>query len=274
MISHSATYPGLAKETPYNAPGEPDTYYPNCQRNFARVVPTDDLQGAVAAQFAKQLGVNRVYVLQDGTVYGQELAAVFAATANKVGLQVVGGPEGIDPAASDYLLLADKVKLSDADLVYYGGNEGQFVGQLWRDLRSTLSGDVKLMGADGIGEAAFVQAAGSAAEGTYATFPGVPATKLTGKGAAWYERYKQLYHEEPEAYVANGYEIMSVALDAIARAGTTDRAAIRDAIFATRNYDGVLGHWSFNDTGDTTLSVAQVKNGMWDEATAHVIDTP
>jgi branched-chain amino acid transport system substrate-binding protein len=239
------------------------------------VVPTDDLQGAVAAQFAKQQGVNRVYVLQDGSLYGQELAAVFSATASKLGLQVVGGPEGIDPAASDYLQLADKVKMSNPDLVYYGGNEGQFVGQLWRDLRSSLNGDVKLMGADGIGDASFVQAAGSAAEGTYATFPGIPAAKLTGKGAAWYERYKQLYHEEPEPYVANGYEVMNVALDAIARAGTKDRAAIRDAIFATRNYDGVLGHWSFTDTGDTTLttmSISQVKNGVWDEATAQVIE--
>jgi branched-chain amino acid transport system substrate-binding protein len=68
---------------------------------------------------------------------------------------------------------------------------------------------------------------------------------------------------------------MNVALDAIARAGTKDRAAIRDAIFATRNYDGVLGHWSFTDTGDTTLttmSISQVKNGVWDEATAQVIE--
>jgi WD40 repeat protein/ABC-type branched-subunit amino acid transport system substrate-binding protein/DNA-binding SARP family transcriptional activator len=274
MISHSATYPGLTKKTPYNAQGEPDVYYPGCQRNFARVVPTDDLQGAVAAQFAQQLGVNRVYVLEDGGVYGQEVAAVFSATASKLGLQVVGGPEGIDPAASDYLALANKIKMSNADLVYYGGTEGQNTGSLWRDLRSTLKGDIKLMGADGIGEAAFVQAAGSAAEGTYATFPGVPAAKLTGKGAAWYERYKQLYHEEPEAFVANGYDVMSVALDAIARAGTKDRAAIRDAIFATRDYDGVLGRWSFTDTGDTTLatmSISQVKNGAWDEASAQVV---
>src|SRR2546430_6031198 len=50
------------------------------------------------------------------------------------------------------------------------------------------------------------------------------------------------------------YEAMKVALAAIERAGSKDRAAIRDAIFATRNYDGILGTWSFTPTGDTTLT--------------------
>jgi branched-chain amino acid transport system substrate-binding protein len=122
-----------------------------------------------------------------------------------------------------------------------------------------------------------VDAAGSAAEGTYATFPGVPAAKLTGKGAAWYQRYKQMFHEEPEPFVADGYEVMNVVLDAIERAGTKDRAAIRDAILATRDFDGVLGRWSFTPTGDTTLttmSVRQVRNGAWDDSTVQVIEAP
>jgi branched-chain amino acid transport system substrate-binding protein len=162
-------------------------------------------------------------------------------------------------------------------MVYFGGIEGNNAGKLWQDLRGALGKDVKLMGPDGISEDAFLRLAGSAAEGTYATFPGVPAATLTGKGADWYQRYKQQFHEEPEPFVAYGYEAMSVALDAITRAGKKDRAAIRDAIFATTNYEGVLGTWSFTNTGDTTLtamSVRQVRNGAWDDATTQVIEAP
>ena len=277
MVTYAATYPGLTKQTAYNAPGEPEMYYPDCPRNFARVVPTDDMQGAAAAAFARQLGVTQVYAIDDGSVYGENLAATFSSTASKIGLQVVGGPEAIDPAASYYHSLADKVRQSNPGLVYFGGTEGQNVGKLWQDLRAALNSDVKLMGADGLGEAAFVDAAGSAAEGTYATFPGVPAAKLSGKGAEWYQRYKQRFHEEPEPYVANGYEVMNVVLDAIERAGKKDRVAIRDAILATRDYDGVLGRWSFTPTGDTTLttmSVRQVRNGAWDDSTVQVIEAP
>jgi branched-chain amino acid transport system substrate-binding protein len=54
-----------------------------------------------------------------------------------------------------------------------------------------------------------------------------------------------------------------------------DRAAIRDAIFATRDYDDILGKWSVTDTGDTTLttmSVWQVHNGARDPSTLQIIE--
>ena len=166
---------------------------------------------------------------------------------------------------------------SGADVVFYGGITQNNAGKLWQDLRATLGNDVKLMGPDGIFEQAFIDAAGPAAEGTYVTFGGVPPSKLTGAGQQWYQRYKQQFNAEPEAYAGYGYESMKVALDAIQRAGRKDRAAIRDAMFATRNFQGVLGTWSFTDTGDTTLTTMsgrQVKNGAFDDANAVTLEAP
>ena len=134
-----------------------------------------------------------------------------------------------------------------------------------------LGNNIKLMGPDGIYEQAFLDDAGDAAEDVYITFGGVPPTKLTGKGAEWYTAYKAKFGAEPEAYAAYGYESMKVALDAIMRAGRKDRAAIRDAVFATKDYDGVLGKWSFDPNGDTTLTAMsgrQVKDGKFDDANA------
>jgi branched-chain amino acid transport system substrate-binding protein len=279
MVSPANTYPGLTKQTPYNAPGEPDVYYPNgCKRNYTRVAATDDIQGAVGAVWAQQLGATKIYILDDSDLYGQGIATVFADTAKKLGLNVVGGPEGMDPQASDYRALAQKIRGTQADLVYFGGITDHNAGKLWQDLRSTLGNDVKLMGPDGINEAAFVDAAGAAAEGTYATFPGVPASKLaTQKGQDWYRRYKQQFQGEPDPYAAYGYEAMNVTLAGIEKAGVKDRAKIRDTVFATRDYDGVLGTWSFTDTGDTTLtgmSGRQVKNGKWDDDTTVLLQAP
>jgi branched-chain amino acid transport system substrate-binding protein len=101
--------------------------------------------------------------------------------------------------------------------------------------------------------------------------------QLKGKGADWYQRYKQQFQSEPDPFAAYSYESMNVALAAIERAGKIDRAAIRDAIVSTRDYDGILGRWSFTPTGDTTLStmsVRQVRNGKWDDTTAQIIDAP
>jgi len=270
MVSPANTYPGLTKPGK-GEPNEPDIYYPGGKRNYSRVVPADDLQGAVAANWSKQVGATKVYVLDDTELYGHGIAVVFAETAQKIGLSVVGGPEGIDSKSSDYRALATKIRGTGADMVYYGGITQNNAGKLFKDLRAVMGNNLKLMGPDGIYEQAFLDDAGDAAEGVYITFGGVPPAKLAGKGAAWYTAYKAKFGAEPEAYAAYGYESMKVALDGIMRAGRKDRVAVRDAIFATKDYDGVLGKWSFDANGDTSLtqmSGRQVKDGKFDDANA------
>jgi len=270
MVSPANTYPGLTKPGK-GEPNEPGIYYPNSVRNYARVVPADDLQGAVAANWAKQLGVTKAYVLDDTELYGHGIAQVFTDTAGRVGVTIVGGPEGVDSKASDYRALATKIRGTNPDLIYFGGITQNNAGKLFKDLRAVLGNNVKLMGPDGIYEQAFIDDAGDAAEGVYITFGGVPPSKLTGKGAEWYQAYKAKFSGEPEAYAAYGYESMKVALDALGRAGRKDREAIRAAVFATQNYPGVLGTWSFDANGDTslmTMSGRQVKDGKFDDANA------
>jgi branched-chain amino acid transport system substrate-binding protein len=273
MISPANTYPGLTKPGK-GEPNEPDIYYPNGVRNYSRVVPADDLQGAVGANWAKSVGATKAYILDDTELYGHGIAVVFADTANKIGLGVAGGPEGIDSKASDYRALATKIRGTGADLVYYGGITQNNAGKLFKDLRAVLGPDVKLMAPDGVYEQAFIDDAGDASEGVYVTFGGVGASKLTGKGADWYNAYKAKFGSEPEGYASYGYETMKVALDAITRAGTKDREAIRAAVFATANYDGVLGTWSFDPNGDTsltTMSGRQVVDGKFDEDNSVVL---
>jgi branched-chain amino acid transport system substrate-binding protein len=278
MISPANTYTGLTKKVEgLVEANEPEVYYANCKRNYTRVPATDDIQGAVGAGWAKQLGANRVYILDDADLYGHGIALAFQATAQRIGLQIVGGPEGYDPQASDYRALAQKVRASNADLVYVGTITDHNAGKLWQDLRSVLGNSVKLVGPDGINDSGFVESAGQAGEGTYATFPGLPGSKLTGKGAEWYQRYKQQFQGEPDPYASYAYEATSVALQAIQRAGRKDRAAIRDALFGTRDFDGLLGRWSFTDTGDTTLSTMsgrEVHNGSWDDSTTVILEAP
>jgi branched-chain amino acid transport system substrate-binding protein len=116
---------------------------------------------------------------------------------------------------------------------------------------------------------AFIEAAGpsNVNDRAFITFGGVPADKLVGKGREFYEGYKKRYNAEPEAYAAYGYEAAKVMLDAIRRAGKKDRAAIRDALAATRNFEGALGRWSFDANGDTTLKTMSgntVKDGKFE----------
>ena len=86
MVSNANTNPGLTK--PWN-PGEPEKYYPTGERNYFRVVTTDDNQGNAAAEFANSIGIKRVYVLNDRQTYGIGVARSFTSAAKAIGLTLL-----------------------------------------------------------------------------------------------------------------------------------------------------------------------------------------
>lgn len=271
MVSPANTYPGLTKPGKGEAK-EPNVYYPAGTRNFTRVVPADDLQGAVAANWAKSLGAQKVYILDDQELYGKGIADVFEATAKQQGIEILGR-EGIDIKASDYKALMNKIKALNPDMIYFGGTTQSNAGQIIKDMRNVgmTAEAVKFMGPDGIKEQALIDAAGKDAEGVFATFGGLPPKELTGAGAQWYEGYKTKFNAEPEAYAAYAYESAKVIIDAINKVCKNDRAAIRDAVLATKDFNGVLGTWSFDANGDTSLTTMSgntVKGGKWEFVSA------
>jgi len=275
-ISPSASYTGLTRPA-RGQPNEPDGYYPSGARTFARVISTDDVQGGAAAAWAKQLGATRVFVLDDKQVYGTTLAAAFMEAAAKAGLEIIGGPDGVDPRARDLTGIAAKVRDARPDLVYFAGLTDNNAGALFHELRRVAGPDVKLMGPDGLYQQGFIDEAGDGAAGALITFGALAPSKLTGKGAEWYRNYKVRFNAEPEVFAAYAYEATKVALDAIKRAGRKDRTAIRDALFATRDYEGALGRWSFDANGDITpalVSGREVKDGTFDDANAVTLAAP
>jgi branched-chain amino acid transport system substrate-binding protein len=269
LVSPANTYPGLTKPGKGDV-GEPEKYYPNGQRNYTRVVPADDLQGAVGANWAKELGAKSVYVLDDQELYGKGIADVFNKTAKEIGLNVLG-QEGIDAKAADYKALATKVIGLSPDLIYLGMITQNNAGQLVKDLRGTGYTGI-IMGPDGIAETAFVEAAGvEATEGIYVTFGGVPPSAMEGDSAKWRDAYQAKYNALPEVYAVYGYVSATLLLDAFERVCAsgkplTDRAAVRDAVFATKDYKSVIGTFSIDANGDTsitTMSGQIIKNGVF-----------
>ena len=127
-----------------------------------------------------------------------------------------------------------------------------------------------MMGPDTLFEHAFIHDAGVHAEGTLITFGGIPPALLEGKGRAFYARYVERFGLEPECYAAAAYDTTGVLLQAIERVGRPDRAAITEAAFATRDFDGVLGRWSFDANGDIDLRRATrltVRDGAFEPLT-------
>jgi branched-chain amino acid transport system substrate-binding protein len=253
MISPANTWPGLTKPG-MGDPGEPEMYRPTGKVNYVRMVPTDDLQGPMGARWAHEMGVKRVYVLDDNEVYGKGIATLFIEECQNLGMEVLGH-ESIDVKAQEFKPLMATIRGLQPDLVYFGGTTQSKGGQIAKDMLAAGL-DCKLMVPDACYEEAFIESAGAenVNDRCYVTFGGLPPDKQTGAGARFVEKYQERFGSMPQVYSIYGYEAAKVAVEAIRLAGVKDRAAILKACLAIKDFDqGALGTWSFDVNGDSTL---------------------
>jgi branched-chain amino acid transport system substrate-binding protein len=252
MISPANTAVALTKEYEFNEEGQPEEYYPTGIRNYMRVVPADDIQGAATANWAfNSLGATKAYVLHDNQLYGKGVATVFQRTFEELGGEILGF-EAFDPDAPDYQSLMTSIADTAPEMVYLGAIVNLNASKLLQDMRSLMPADqVAFVGPDGLINQAFIDGAGDAAEGAYITFAGLPPQQLEGAGQLWYEGMRERVGREPDAYAAYAFEAAIVAIQGIDQVKAKDRKAILDAMFATEGFQGLLGTWSFTETGDT-----------------------
>jgi branched-chain amino acid transport system substrate-binding protein len=233
MVSHANTNPGLTKA--WDA-GEPNKYYPNGSRSYARVVTTDDYQGAAAARFiAQDLRLKKCYVLKANETYGLGLAKSFAKEARRQGIRVVGN-EPWDAKAANYTALFGKVKSSGADCVYLSGNYDLNGGQLIKDKVAVLGANskVKLMAPDGFtGYTELLKLKES--EGMYLTFAGLTTQQLRengGAGSDLLDAYAAKYGADPSTnYALYGVSAVQVIMEAIKKSDGT-RKGVSAAVFS------------------------------------------
>lgn len=253
QVSPGNTWPGLTKEGFF--PAEPIIFYPTGRRHYARVVTTDDLQGPAGAVWAEELGFKTVYIVDDGEAYGKGIADLFRARAKALGMTVLK-QRTIDKTSADFSVEVADIARLNPDLVYYGGNVPNGITILLRQMRDAGI-EAQFMGPDAMIDRDFILRTGAEnVEGALATTVGALARHIgTEKADAFYAAYVQRFKEEPGVFSLFGFEAAQVVLAGIERAGTKDRTGIREAVMNTKDYDGLLGTWSFDENGDTTLKL-------------------
>jgi branched-chain amino acid transport system substrate-binding protein len=254
QISPSNTYVGLTRSEGADK-GEPDKYYPAGKRTFGRVVPADHIQAAAQVTYQKDQGCKKTYILNDKEVYGKGIAVQVQNIAKAQGLAIAGN-DGIDTKAANFRSLATKIKSSGADCMFFGGITQNKGVQVFKDVNAA-NPTMKLFGPDGVAESAFATKLGSSVEkNTYITNPTLDPKLYPPAAQDFFTKFKQKFGNDPQPYAIYGYEAMKVALLAIQNAGDkgNDRQAVIDAFFKIKDRDSVLGKYSIDENGDTTLS--------------------
>jgi branched-chain amino acid transport system substrate-binding protein len=254
QISPSNTYVGLTRAEGADK-GEPDKYYPAGKRTFGRVVPADHIQAAAQVTYQKDQGCKKTYILNDKEVYGKGIAVQVESIAKGQGLQIAAN-EGIDTKAANFRTVAGKIKSSGADCMFFGGITQNKGVQVFKDVHAA-NPTMKLFGPDGVAESTFAEKIGSSVEKqTYITNPTLDPKLYPPAAQDFFAKFKEKFGKDPDPYAIYGYEAMKVALLAIQNAGDkgNDKQAVIDAFFKIKDRDSVLGKYSIDENGDTTLS--------------------
>ena len=253
QVSPGSTAVGLTKFLPGVEKGEPDKFYPAGSRTFARVVPADDVQASAAARWTRRLGARTVFVLGDKSLEGDGLGELYRAVAAEAGVRVVGS-DRMDPRAEDYRELAQDVARARPDAIYFGGGEASNALRLWRDLGQALP-EALLIGSHSLLVPSFYERLGGLERRTYVTSVAQHPTQLPRSGRRFVREYAREFGKRPEPLGAYGYAAMSLVLDAIERAGdrAPEREQVVEELLDTTDIDSVVGRFSIDDNGDTSL---------------------
>jgi branched-chain amino acid transport system substrate-binding protein len=267
MVSPANTAVGLTHEGPGSEEGEPDKYYTTGTRNYARVVASDDFQGQIDATYMKdELGVTKVYILDDKDAYGKGVADAFEIAAKDIGLEVAGHT-GWDANAQNYKALFTQIKATGADGIYIGGISCFNGGQVIKDKVAVLGDNeqVKTMVSDGfVLESIHEEAGEENTEGMYGSAPVLNPEDLGPGGQEFTDAYSEQYGK-PEVYTAYGAAAAQVLVDAIGRSDGT-REDVVAKMFETNIEDGIVGPMTFDENGDPEnglISIFQAKGGTW-----------
>jgi branched-chain amino acid transport system substrate-binding protein len=248
MISPSSTKPEVTEKGDY----------------IFRVCFIDPFQGKVLATFANQtLKVKSVAMLVDAAApYSVGLASNFKETFEKLGGKIVI-EQKFSSGDKDFKAQLTAIKAASPEAIFapcYYTEAGLIVRQA-RELGVTAP----VFGGDGWEAPELLEIGGKAMEGTYYSTH-YSAEDQSAKVQEFVKKYRAQYNNEtPDAMAALGYDSAMVLADAIKRAGTTDEPKLRDAIAATKDFEGVTGKTTLDEHRNATKPavIITVKDGKF-----------
>ena len=228
MISQSATATDLTTE--------------DVAEVFHRVVGYDDVQGAAVAKYLSDaLGGKKVFVIDNSEAYGEPLAD---KVKSELG-DLVAGSDKTQVEQTEFSATISKIENAGADAIFYAGYIAE-AAPLIKQIRDAGI-QAPVVFPDGVYGADFPKAAGAAGEGAIVTCPCVPIEE----GDTFYADYEAEFGEAPGAYAAEGFDAMTIFLEAI-KSGATDRGAVEKFV---DDYDaeGLTKKIAFDDKGDIAV---------------------
>jgi branched-chain amino acid transport system substrate-binding protein len=225
------------------------------------------------AEYAiNELGVTKAAAIHDGDPYTEGLARVFADSFEEMGGTIVEFT-AVNKGDTDMLPVLNAVAAAGPpEFIYYPvfTAEGGFLTKQAKDV-AELS-DTILAAADGMISDAAIEAVGEAGEGMYFSGPDLSFSGSTYED--FIAKYEEKYGKRPiSVFHAHAFDAANMIFACIEDVGVEDggalhigRQALRDCLFATKDFQGITGNLTcdqYGDCADPKISVSQLQNGAY-----------
>jgi branched-chain amino acid transport system substrate-binding protein len=263
IISASNTAPDLTEAgNQNNHPG------------YLRTAHNDNIQGAAAAKFAIEfLKVKKAATIHDGSIYAESLQRVFAEEFKKLGGEITA-QEAVDPNQTDMKSVLTSIATGAPELIYMPIFVKAGVLVIRQAKETAGLENTFLMGADGTFSPDVSEGAGDAVEGFFVSSPDV-ASFTSDYEAKFLPAYQTKFGTVPiSIFHAHAYDAAMMIFAAIEKVAVQDadgalhipRQALRDAMYAMKDFKGLTGNLTCSPTGDCAdpkIAVYQYKAGEY-----------
>ncbi len=225
---------------------------------------------ALAAEVAEAAGKSPSDVKLAGAFendpFSQDIRAGVLADAERLGIQVVIDDK-LPPELNDMSATLTKVKALKPDILVVSGHSK---GAILAIRQMTEMGvEVPMLAMTHCDSADIIGNFGDDSEGTLCASQWAPSLTyqddVFGTAADFAAKFKEVYDYAPPYQAAESAAAVLVFANAIQRAGSTDRAAVRDALAST-DFQTFYGNIDFDETGKNTakpMVLFQVQDGEY-----------
>lgn len=205
---------------------------------------------AALEKVIEKYDVKKVAILYgNDDVFTQSGFDTMKKAAEEAGLEILT-IETFQKGQSDYNAQLTKIKGLKPDLIMASAlyNEGAVI----MDQARKMGIDVPFLGGNGFNSPEVIKIAGDAADGLIVGTPWF-GDKEDQKVQDFVTKYTEAYGKEPDQFAAQAYDALYLYAEALKNAGEADRDAFRDALAEIRNFEGILGNFSFDEEGDVVM---------------------
>ena len=208
----------------------------------------------------EKLGYQRVATIADTVDFASRISdEVHRKVFAENGIEVLT-TEAFETGETDFSTQLTRIKEMEPDAIFVSAQQIEVIKILTQGRELGIPTDIPFIShVLSIDE---IRSAGAAAEGAI-TFTSWVSTADTPGNQAFVQNYTEKYGMEPSVWAAQPYAAVYILAEAIRNAQSTDSEAIAAALAEIRDFDTILGKFSFDANGDAIYDpvVLIVKNG-------------